>query len=131
MEKLYVPSEILRVFRQLFPEVNPAEVDWDWEYYNKIYEAEFEHEGRDCEVEITVTGHHLLTEVEIEKEDLPEVVIEAVGEHFPGFAVEEAEHITFSNGDVYYELALENDEEVGLEVHVRDDGMIIATGDDL
>jgi hypothetical protein len=131
MEKLYVPSEILRVFRQLFPKVDLSEVEWDWEYYNKIYEAEFEHEGRDYEVEITVTGHHLLTEVEIEKEDLPEVVTESVEEHFPGFTIEEAEHITFSNGDVYYELALENEEEVVLEVHLREDGLVVATGEDL
>jgi len=131
MEKLFVPSDILRVFKQLFPEVSLSDVEWDWEYYNKIYEAEFEHDGKDYEVEITVTGHHLLTEMEIEKEDLPEVITESIEEYFPGFQIEEAEHITFSNGDVYYELALENEEEIGLEVHIREDGYVVATGDDL
>lgn len=130
MEKLFVPNEILRALKAAFPEIDLSTVEWSWEYYNKIYEASFELDDMEYEVEITVTGHHLLTETEISVEDLPEAVRQAAAEHFEGFTIDGADRVEYSNGDVFYELELEKDD-TELEVHIREDGMVAATGDDL
>jgi len=128
-EKLFVPAEILRVFKDAFPEVELGDVEWEWEVPQKIYEAEFKHQNYEYEVEITVTGHHLLTEVEIPEEEIPEVVKSACSRKFRGWKIDEVEKVSYSNGDVYYELELskeKDDEEQEKEVLFREDALFIA-----
>ncbi|MCU0444321.1 MAG: PepSY-like domain-containing protein [Microscillaceae bacterium] len=128
--QFFVPADILRVFKYEFPEVDASTVEWSWEVYNKIYEAEFVFENREYEVEITVTGHHLLTEIEIPTKELPKIVKKAVEEKYPDFEIEEVERIEYSNGDIHYEIDLKH-EEKELEVHFREDGLFVAEGEDL
>lgn len=125
-ENFFVPSEILRTFKNLFPEVEPISVGWEWEVPNKIYEAEFEYEGKEYEVEITVTGHHLLTEIEISVEEVPENIRKACTKKFRGWSIDEAEKVVYGNGDIYYEFELNREletEELEKEVLFREDGL--------
>lgn len=132
MSALYVPNEILRVFKDYYPDVLMSEVEWGWEVPAKIYEASFSNGEVEFEVEITVTGHLLLTEITMDVEDLPEHILEAVKEEFEGHTVEEVEMVQYSNGDLSYEIDLKS-EETGeeFEVHFRDDGHFITRGYDL
>jgi hypothetical protein len=132
MSKLYVPNEILRTFKEYYPDVPLNVVEWGWEVPAKIYEATFENGEVDYEVEITVTGHLLLSEISLELEDVPEGVIASANETFQDHSIEEADLVQYSNGDISYELAMKcastGDE---FEAHFRDDGMFLAKGYDL
>ncbi len=131
--KIFVPADILRTFKAYFPDVEATAVTWGWEVPNKIYEAEFEHEGKQHEVEITVTGHLLLTETNISLEDVPDAILDAVQAKYPEYLIEEAELVVWGNDDTCYEFDLKHkeDESKTLEVQFREDGMFVAEGDDL
>lgn len=132
MSKFFVPNEILRVFKEYYPDINLSDVEWGWEVPAKIYEASFDNGSVELEVEITVTGHVLSSEISLEIEDVPEVVIAAANEQFEDHSIEEADMVQYSNGDISYELELKcasTGEE--FEVHFRDDGMFLARGYDL
>lgn len=132
MSNLHIPSEILRVFKEYYPEISLSEVEWGWEVPAKIYEASFDNGEVDFEVEITVTGHLLLTEISLDIEDLPEHIVEAVSQEFEDHSIEEAAMVQYSNGDVSYELDLKSaDTGEEFEVHFREDGAFIAKGYDL
>lgn len=132
MSKLFVPNEILRVFKEYYPDVALNEVEWSWEIPGKIYEAAFEQYEVDYEVEITVTGHLLLSEIELDLEDLPEHIVAAVNEQFEDHSIVEADIVQYSNGDVSYEVQLRN-ASTGkeFEAHFRDDGLFLIQGEDL
>lgn len=130
-KRLVPPAEIIRVLKAHFPDLEMTEVEWSWEVYNKIYEAEFEQDGDDYEVEITITGHLLLIEKAIDVDDVPEKILEKAEIRFPEADITEAEEIEFSNGDVYYELTLVKEDGESFEVHYREDGILTAQGDDL
>lgn len=132
MSKLFVPNEILRVFKEYYPDVALSNVEWSWEIPGKIYGAEFEQYEVDYEVEITVTGHLLLSEIELDIEDLPEHIVSAINEQFEDHSIVEADIIQYSNGDVSYEVQLRN-ASTGkeFEAHFRDDGLFLIKGEDL
>jgi len=132
MSKFFVPSEIIRVFKDAYPDIHMDEVEWSWEVPGKVYEAEFESDEKSYEVEITVTGHHLLTEVEIEYNDVPKNVKNTVAEAYADHAVDGSSLVVYSTGDIFYELELVCAEKgTEFEVLVREDGWILAQGEDL
>lgn len=132
MNELLVPNEILRVFKEYYPDVSLGDVEWGWEVPAKIYEASFDNGEVDFEVEITVTGHLLLTEISMDVEDVPEVIIAATNALFEDHSIEGASMVQYSNGDISYELELKcastGDE---FETHFREDGAFLAKGYDL
>lgn len=127
---MYVPDEILLTFKDYFPNVDLAEVEWSWEVPYKIYEAEFDLEDKEYEVEITVTGHLIQAEISIPTEDLPEVVRKSMRERYPNQSIDEVERVEYSNGLVCYEIELEKGEKVR-EVLIREDGKFIGVAEDL
>ncbi len=129
--RLVPPSEILRTLKAHFPEADMTQVEWSWEVYNKIYEAEFEHDGQEFEVEITITGDLLLIEKAIDVEDLPEKIVSKAEARFPDAKITDAEFIELSNGDIYYELTMVKGEDEKFEVQYREDGVMAAFGEDL
>lgn len=132
MEKLFVPNEIIRVFKQYYPAIDLGAVEWSWEVPAKIYEAEFDLDGQECEVEITVTGHWLQTEKTIAMSAVPKIVQHAVADDYADYAMGSAAHIEYSNGDIAYEFDLKcasTGEEI--EVIYREDGWKIIAGADL
>jgi uncharacterized membrane protein YkoI len=128
---LVVPAEVIEAFAAKFPSVKLTDVEWSWEVYNKIYEAEFELNGIEHEVEITVTGHHLLTETEIEIDEIPDTVLKAIENEFPEAEITEVEKVVWSTGKVFYELDLQTENDDEFEVHVSEEGIITAKSDDL
>ncbi|NJL13478.1 MAG: hypothetical protein HC913_11055 [Microscillaceae bacterium] len=129
-ERLFPSDEVLLAFKDYFPDLDLAQVEWSWEVPYKIYEAEFEMDDREYEVEITVTGHLLLTEISIPAEELPEVVRKSMREKFPNQSIEEVERVEYSNGVVHYEIELEKGEK-SLEALYREDGLFVGVAEDL
>lgn len=130
VKKIYPPADILRAFKEIYPEVELSEVEWSWEVPYKIWEADFEHEGKEYEVEITVTGHWLLTEVEVPKKDVPASVLKTLKALYEGAEIGDVEKVLYSNGDVHYEFDMKKGEKE-FEVQLREDGLFIAEGKDL
>lgn len=131
MSQMFVPTEILRVFKKLYPEVGINSVEWSWEVPGKIYEAEFKINDQEFEVEITVTGEHLLTETEI-KHALPKEVRNTINEKYPDHKIESSSLVAYGNGDVFYELDLTCAAKgTEFEVLIREDGMFWLEGEDL
>lgn len=110
-EQLFANDVVLLTFRQLYPHLDLSQVTWSWEVPYKIYEAEFEQDGQEYEVEIAVTGQHILTEIEIDPNQLPDVVRKSM-------------RVEYSNGLVYYEIELEKGDKTR-EVFYREDGLFI------
>jgi hypothetical protein len=81
--RLVPPSEIMRTLKSHFDGLDMTTVEWSWEVYNKIYEAEFEIEGEEYEVEITITGDLLLVEKAIELDKVPAKIMEKAEARFP------------------------------------------------
>ena len=130
-KRLVPSSEILRTLKGHFPELDLTTVEWSWEVYNKIYEAEFEFEGDAYEVEITINADLLLVEKAIDVEDVPARIILKAESRFPDADITEAEEIQLSNGDVFYELTLVKEDGEKFEVHYREDGVMTAQAEDL
>lgn len=128
--KMYVPNEILLSFKDVFPEVPVSEVEWSWEVPGKIYQAEFVLDGVEHEAEFFLTGEHLLTEREMDLEDLPEAVVESLKAIYPSANIEDAEEVELNNGLIMYELSVANGTEE-MEMLFREDGKYIAKGEDL
>ncbi len=126
MGKLYVPNDILRVFKNLYPEIDAQDVKWKWEVPGKIYQAEFILSDQCFEVEITVTGHHLLTETSI-KHAIPDAVRTTVSRFFADRTILSATLILYSNDLIAYEVVLDDD----CQVLVREDGLLLLEDTDL
>ncbi len=129
-ETFFVSEVVLIAFKEKFPDVEVANVTWSWEVPYKIYEAEFERNGQEYEVEITVTGHHLLTEISLAPEELPEIVRKAMRQKYPNQSIDEVERVEYSHGLVCYEIELEKGEKVR-EALYREDGLFIGVAEDL
>ena len=129
-QKLYPPFEVLGSFKDYFPDIDLAQVEWSWEVPFKIYEAEFELDGQEIEAEFTITGHLMLIETSIPNDELPEVVRKSMRERYPNQSIDEVERVEYSNGMVCYEIELEKGEKVR-EVLYREDGLFIGEEVDL
>lgn len=120
-EKLYVPNEVLQTFKMLFPDIQMAAVTWSWEVPGKIYEAEFQLDEVEYEVEITVTGHWLLTENAVNLDEVPSPLVAQIQATFPEWTIGEIEMIEFSNNVIHYEFELTQGE-AEQKVLLREDG---------
>jgi hypothetical protein len=126
------PLAVRKLVAELFPEVKPKEIEWSWEIPHKIYEAEFMLDGISHEVEITVTGHHLLTEQNIPVDLVPLNLQKEVKTKYKQFMVDSAEIVSLGNGKRHYELDLINkkDEEISKTVLIWPNGVIREESDD-
>lgn len=85
------PSTIVsKAFAQKFK--NAEKVKWDMEEA-KEWEAEFILSGKETSASFNLSGKWLETEVEIEKEELPEAVKTSIEKQFAGAKIGEASQI--------------------------------------
>jgi hypothetical protein len=126
------PLAVRKLLTELFPEVKPKEIEWGWEIPHKIYEAEFMLDGISHEVEITVTGHHLLTEQNIPVDLVPLNLQKEVKAKYKPFTIDSAEIVSLGNGKMHYELDLKSkkDEEITKTILVWPNGVIREESDD-
>lgn len=112
-----IPKAVKEAFAKRFPGVKDQE--WDAE---TIYEAEFELDGREVEVNFDEDGEILQIETEIEPEELPAQILAAIRSEYPHCEIAEAEKVELADGTIRYEVDL------SFEVHFTPDGKIAAMG---
>lgn len=116
----HVPQAVKDAFAKKFPGVTPSE--WEME---AEYEVEFIQNDREVEVTFYPDGTIAQVEYEIDPEDLPQAVQQAVMQMYPHCDVIEAERVETGEGHIKYEVQL------SFEVHMTPDGKLVAMGKDL
>ena len=88
-----------------FPDGTIEEVTLEDENGTEIYEAEVRANEATFEVKVTLDGKLIEIEQEITPGELPEAVVNAVNDLYPGASIKEAEKIT-RGGNVIFEIEL-------------------------
>ncbi len=116
VEDLSQPIDI--AIKTAFPDGTIEEVTLEDENGTEIYEAEVRTNETTYEVKVTLDGKLIEIEQEITPGELPEVVVNAVNDLYPGASIEEAEKIT-RGGNVIFEIELKSG---GKEFEIELDG---------
>lgn len=115
-----IPPAVKEAFTKKFP---GAEVK-KWEV-EAAYEAEFKQNGRRVEANFYPNGSLAQVEYQMEVDDLPQAVKQAVLATYPHCEMDEAERVEKADGQIVYELGLT------FEIHMTPDGKLVAVGKDL
>jgi hypothetical protein len=102
-DKKDVPQKVLETFQSEFP--NATDVRWEREKENK--EAEFKIEGQGAEAILTPEGELLKYKVEIEKNELPQAVRDAIDRDYQGEKYNDTRKLVVK-GKTYYQVEIEN-----------------------
>ena len=104
--KIDVPKVVTDAFSAKYP--TAKKVEWEMEDATE-YEAEFKLGGAEMSANFKTDGTWLETEMEINKEDLPEVVKTAIATQFSDYELEDAEQVEKPGAAMAYEVQLENE----------------------
>ncbi|MCB9266374.1 MAG: PepSY-like domain-containing protein [Lewinellaceae bacterium] len=102
-----VPAAVENAFKARFPQAE--EVKWDMEREGE-WEAEFEMNEEEMSANFMADGAWAETEAEIEKENLPQAVKDAVATQFADYELEEAWTVESPEHPNAYEVKLEKGE---------------------
>jgi len=116
-----VPLAVKNTFSQKYP--SAQDVEWELEETD-VYEAEFKLDNVRMSSCFKKDGTWTGTETEINSDDLPPAVKKNIAANFSDYEVEEAERCERPEGDIVWEVELEN-EDVELEVVFSTDGKIL------
>ena len=120
-----VPFAVLEAFKKAYPEAVNAKFEEEIKNGEPVYEVEFINQGVDIEASYLANGTLIQIEQEIQLEELPEAVTEAIMEAYPDAILIEAEKIMAADGSVRsYEVEIEDDD-VELEIHLDPNGTIL------
>jgi len=103
-----VPPEVEDAFDTRFPAAE--DVVWEMEAAD-VYEADFEQNGQEVSALFAETGEWLETETAITTEQLPDVITKVIQEKMPDHEIMSMESIESNDGDITYEVVLENGDE--------------------
>ena len=120
-----VPFAVLEAFKKAYPEAVNAKFEEEINNGVPVYEVEFIDQGVDVEASYLADGTLIQIEQEIQLEELPEAVTEAIMEAYPDAILIEAEKIMAADGSVRsFEVEIEDDD-VELEIHLDPNGTIL------
>ena len=115
-----VPEKVKTAFSEKFPDAQ--KVNWEQEEENE-WEAEFKMDDKEYSANFTSDGIWKETEYEIEKSDLPKVVMTTLETEFAGYNIDEVEISEIPEGK-FYEVEIVNDDDE-IEVTLTPDGRIV------
>ncbi|MCB0596377.1 MAG: PepSY-like domain-containing protein [Lewinellaceae bacterium] len=101
------PAALKEAFAERFP--NAKSVEWE-DPEDGVYEVEFKQDKREMTANFGENGDWLETEVEIEQEELPATVKEAIARQFSDLEFDKAETVSSPERDLVYEVVFEQDE---------------------
>lgn len=104
-QKTNAPEPVAKAFADRFPEA--SSVKWDREHPDE-WEAEFKNNGEDVSASFDATGNWLETEHEINPNNLPAVVKDAINAKYGSDEIEEAEMIDSPDFTGAYEVEVES-----------------------
>ena len=120
-----VPFAVLEAFKKAYPEAVNVKFEEEVNNGEPVYEVEFIDQGVDIEASYLADGTLIQIEQEIQLEELPGAVTEAIMEAYPDAILIEAEKIMAADGSVRsYEVEIEDDD-VELELHLDPNGTIL------
>jgi len=99
-----VPENIVKAFEKEHPN---TKVSWDFE--KEGYEAEFEINEKDASESYDFNGKKIASEIEIEKRELPQNILQYLSKNYPKNKIKETAKITDSNKVITYEVELKID----------------------
>lgn len=104
-----VPDAVVQAFNTTYPNVSPQ-----WEPMPYGYEAVFVQDGLEYEVEYSSAGEWLETEYEVQELQFPQVVLQAVRQQYPNYAITKYE-VELTPLGTFYEVEVEgNGQEIEL-----------------
>ena len=119
------PFAVLEAFKKAYPEAVNVKFEEEIKNGEPVYAVEFINRGVDIEASYLANGILIQIEQEIQLEELPEAVTEAIMEAYPDAILIEAEKIMAADGSVRsYEVEIEDDD-VELEIHLDPNGTIL------
>lgn len=101
MDASKVPAAVKSTFVKQFQGVTPK-----WEKEGAKFEAGFLQDGLEMSAVFDANGNMEESEMEINVNVLPPVVLNYIKTHYSGLPVKEAAKITKSNGEINYEAAI-------------------------
>lgn len=119
-----MPKAVLDVVKAKFPGAKLTEAAKETEDGKTTYEVGLEHKGQEYSVSLTAAGKITEIEREIEIQDLPKAVSDAIKNKYPKGEMEKAEEVT-SDGNTTYEVVVEVSDDKDVEVTVDASGKIL------
>ena len=121
-----VPTAVKDALAEKFPD---AKVE-TWEYTAE-FEADITVDGVEIEITFDQHGEILQIEREMNPDDLPQAVKDALANDFPTATIEEAELVEIPSAKLeFFEVELDEDGEM-VELHIQHNGTIIDVDEDL
>ena len=115
-----VPQAHLDAFNTKYPKTSAT-----WEKDRGMLKAEFRERGNDTDVWYDVNGTWLRSETDLEAKDLPQIVRDAVQNHFPSYRIEDVDLIE-SPSEIYYLIELEKNDYMERKIKVTPEGEILS-----
>ncbi len=117
-----IPAAVKTAFGKKFPTVKKA----DWSKEGKtLWEAEFELNEKDMSANFDVQGNWKETETDLEKDEVPSVVMNVLKAKYPGYKVKDAAFTETSEFNAY-EIVI-NKGESKKEITIDKTGKILNT----
>ena len=120
VNKEKVPKAVKEAFAKKFP--SAKKVHWDKES-DKEWEAEFKMDKMEYSANFMEDGTWKETEHEIDKNNIPQTVMNTLNTSFAGYEIEESE-ISETNKGAVYEFEIEKDE-TEMEVAIDSNGKVV------
>jgi hypothetical protein len=104
IKEVDVPVPVKEAFKNQYP---TAKVE-KWEKEDSNYEVEFKVNKVETSVMFDSNGKFLSSEIEIKVSELPKGILDYVSNNFAGKKVKESSKITNADGNINYEVEIEN-----------------------
>jgi uncharacterized membrane protein YkoI len=98
-----VPADVQNTFQKQYSNAT----DIDWEKKGQLYEAEFDKDGSDWEVRLDQTGKVIREKKDIDYNELPDKIKDALKTGYKDYSVDDLDQIT-ENNQILYKVELEN-----------------------
>ena len=115
----YAPEAVKQTFARLYPDAK--QVDWRTDR-NDNYEAHFRLQGTKLRADFTPAGEWVETEQNVDWDDLPQAVQEAINENYDKDDVVELEYTDSATKGKFYDVELDPKGEKKFDVEYRSDG---------
>jgi len=101
-----LPKAVVDAVKAKFPGARLLEAYKETEVGKTTYEVGLEHKGQEIDVTLTPAGKIVEVEREIEIDDLPKAVVEALKKKYPKCKLDEAEEVV-ADGKTLFAVAIE------------------------
>ncbi len=114
-----LPSNIKSAITSMYPDARITEADVE----NNITEVDIWHENKNKEVRFNASGEWIETEYDVLRQEVPAVVLEALGTQYPDPVIDDIDCYETPGGKYYRFEVIVNNREV--KVNIQEDGTAV------